>query len=194
MLNALDVGAYIYKRSGWIDAWSLEKLTYFVQAWHLAWDGRRLIEDDFEAWPAGPVVPKLFQANKYERVNVGGIFGTELPGANPDAIEGQSQLIVDAVLDFYGHHDKDALIEMTHDDLPWKKARGDLARHARSSEVVTVSDMRRCYTSKMMSGSEAVPVPPNLQAVPVVVGARFQQAVDNEIERWSHTLSLLAER
>lgn len=194
MVNALDVGAYIYQRCGWVDAWSLEKLTYFVQAWHLAWDGRRLFDDEFEAWPAGPVVPKLHQVNKYDRPAVGGIFGTELPGAKPQEIVGQSQLIVDAVLDFYSQHDRYTLIEMTHQDLPWKKARGDLNKHAKSNEVVTVSDMRRCYTSKMLNSDETVPAAPNLQPVSVSGGEPFQSAVDREIERWTQTLSLLAER
>ncbi len=194
MVTALDVAGFVYKRMGWVDAWKLEKLTYFAQAWHLAWDGRALFKDDFEAWQDGPVVPKVHRVNKYDRPREFGIYGTVLPGANPEALSAESQRIVEAVLEFYGSMETQDLIELTHMHSPWIKARGELGKHAMSSETLSIAEMRRCYTAKAMTGGDDVPPPPSLAPVPVAGGDLYQSAVDSEIERWSDTLALLAER
>lgn len=39
----------------------LEKLTYYCQAWSLAWDDVPLFDEEFEAWANGPVCPQLFE-------------------------------------------------------------------------------------------------------------------------------------
>lgn len=73
---------YLQQEGGWIDSWSLQKLTYYSQAWSLAWDSDPLFEEKFEAWSDGPVSRKLFQANK-ERSSY---TSADLPGGNPDAL------------------------------------------------------------------------------------------------------------
>ena len=37
MATAVDVAQVIYNKLGWVDAWKLEKLTYYCQAWSLGW-------------------------------------------------------------------------------------------------------------------------------------------------------------
>jgi len=195
MTTALDVAQHVYNRLGWVDAWKLEKLTYFAQAWHLAWDGRPLFDDEFEAWQDGPVVRKLHRINKYDRPNAAGDpYSTVLPGADTSTLSEQSMQIVDAVLKFYGEIDTQDLIEMTHNDSPWLNARGDVGRHAQSNEALSITDMRRCYTVKAISGEPNIPAPPAAQPAVVSGGELYQAAVDFEIERWSETLALLAER
>ena len=39
----------------------LQKLLYYAQAWHLAFFGAPLFDEDFEAWVHGPVVPRVFR-------------------------------------------------------------------------------------------------------------------------------------
>lgn len=44
-----------------IDQMKLQKLLYYAHAWHLAMTNRKpLFEDDFEAWPWGPVVRDVY--------------------------------------------------------------------------------------------------------------------------------------
>ncbi len=39
----------------------LQKLVYYAQSWNLALLGRELINEDFQAWVHGPVIPALYQ-------------------------------------------------------------------------------------------------------------------------------------
>ncbi|MCQ3815263.1 MAG: SocA family protein [Acidimicrobiia bacterium] len=40
----------------------LHKLLYYVQGYHLAWQGEPAFPDDIEAWESGPVVASLWHA------------------------------------------------------------------------------------------------------------------------------------
>ncbi|WP_067794516.1 Panacea domain-containing protein [Nocardia beijingensis] len=190
MVTALDVAGYVYRQRGWVDAWKLEKLIYFAQAWHLTWDGRPLFEDKFQAWPDGPVQPTVYQVNKYERSDWG---STVLPGANPDALSPATRVIVDAVLEHYARLGKDALVELSH-ELPWQRARGDLPSGAKCSNELSESDMKRWYTAKVLRGEKDIPAQPNIQPAGVLDSPEYEKAVDAEIARWEATLRLLAER
>lgn len=188
--TAVDVAQYVYDRLGWVDAWRLEKLVYFAQAWHLAWDGRPLFDADFEAWPDGPVERDLHRINKYQR---DGHLGRTLPGANPGALTAHSRAIIDAVLAYYGKVSRAQLITLTHDDSPWLHARGDLPPKAPSSARLSKAEMRRCYTQKVVTGARDIPTAPAAEAA-VVSAAGYSDAVTYQLGRWSGALALLADR
>lgn len=42
-------------------AMKLQKLVYYCQAWHLAWEGRALFPEAIHAWASGPVHPELYE-------------------------------------------------------------------------------------------------------------------------------------
>lgn len=46
------------------DQMKLQKLLYYAHAWYLAYNGTPLFEDDFEAWPWGPVVRDVYMQTK----------------------------------------------------------------------------------------------------------------------------------
>ncbi|MGF7206720.1 putative phage-associated protein [Skermanella aerolata] len=49
-----------------IDQMKLQKLLFYAHAWHLALHDQALFEEDFEAWPWGPVVRDIYsQTRKY---------------------------------------------------------------------------------------------------------------------------------
>jgi uncharacterized phage-associated protein len=47
-----------------IDQMKLQKLLFYSHAWHLAYDHGPLFENDFEAWPWGPVVRDVYVQTK----------------------------------------------------------------------------------------------------------------------------------
>ena len=65
MLKAHDVAAVIEERVDCFefDPMSLQKLLYYVQAWHLAIKGDPLFEGHFEAGPGGPVLPEVLNVH-----------------------------------------------------------------------------------------------------------------------------------
>lgn len=118
MTTAVDVAGYIKTtlRLPSYDSIRLQKLVYFVQAWHLAWTGRGIFDEPFEAWPNGPVVRSVFRDNRY----------AELP--TDVVLDEETKVIVDAVLDHYKSRDLDTLIALSHADAPWLEARKVSAR------------------------------------------------------------------
>ena len=46
------------------DQMKLQKLLFYAHAWHLAMHGRPLFDEDFEAWPWGPVVRDVYNQTR----------------------------------------------------------------------------------------------------------------------------------
>lgn len=58
-----------------VDQMKLQKLLFYAHAWHLAYDKGPLFENDFEAWPWGPVVRDVYvQTKDYKRGRVTGLL------------------------------------------------------------------------------------------------------------------------
>ncbi|MDR1642064.1 MAG: DUF4065 domain-containing protein, partial [Clostridiales bacterium] len=58
----IDVAKYIIDIYGNIDPLHLEYLCYYSQAWSLAWFEVPIFDEDFYAWPQGPISPVLHEA------------------------------------------------------------------------------------------------------------------------------------
>lgn len=182
MIRDIDVAAYIFGRVGWVDSWKLQKLTYYAQSWSLAWTGRPLFQEPIQAWDDGPVAPVLYQVNKYET----GPMGTDLPGAAAKNLHPDAAKIVDSVLDFYGKLNKEALIELTHGEAPWRDAYAE----QRNTEISRRA-MLRFYT-KLSAIGGAVPDRPDLEPA-AVPSDRLDTRAEYLRQKWSGTLELLAQ-
>jgi len=187
MTSVIDVGQFIYEKLNWIDAWKLQKLTYYAQAWALAWDGDRIFDDPFQAWPDGPVAPALHRDNKYYRLHA-----TRIMGADSARLTDRQRDIISSVLDFYGSMSKEELVELTHREAPWVEARGDLQPDAYSSRELRTETMRKTYSSQALTVS-SVPSAPPIGHTDFCAGVT-DDVLAAEMERWADTLSWLAVR
>ncbi len=151
MTTALDIAAYIIAKRGETDTMKLQKLVYYAQAWSLVWDEKPLFKDPIEAWAAGPVVRKLFNAHRGRfKVRKGDIKG------DPGALSDVQRETVDAVLRSYGEKPAHWLSELSHREDPWRDARRDVPPGAASKVVITHAAMRDYYGS--LTTAEATPV------------------------------------
>lgn len=142
MAQAVDVAAYILNKCGTVTAMKLQKLVYYSQAWHLAWEERPLFDEPIQAWANGPVVRSLFEQHRgYFEVRPGEISGD---AAALDQGEIES---IDAVLDFYCNFTPTQLSELTHSEMPWQRAREGLAPGERGDATIQVEDMIEYYSS-----------------------------------------------
>lgn len=141
MATVFDVASYILDKKGTMTTMKLEKLTYYCQAWSLAWDGVPLFQEEFEAWANGPVCPELFDRHrgKFE-------VGKELftGGCRYQFTEEQLETI-DSVLDYYGDRDSHYLSELTHKESPWKEARTGISPGERCNVVISKDSMQQYY-------------------------------------------------
>jgi uncharacterized phage-associated protein len=143
MADSVSVAGYIAQQlgdDGAHDQMRLQKLLYYSQGWSLAWTGRRLFNDEFQAWVGGPVVPSVYKIAGKRRLPM----NVALPAAQ--------RAIVDAVVGFYGAMTGPELSALTHAESPWVEARGDLPAERRSTRPVTVDSIRRYFGTRTLTG------------------------------------------
>lgn len=140
-IRVLDVAEYILQQMGELSAWKLQKLVYYSQAWSLVWDERPLFPEAIEAWANGPVCPVLYGAHR-------GLFLVQtIPGGDPNRLDKPACDTIDAVLKFYGKWTSQQLSDLTHNEWPWREARGDLADGEPSRSVIRTDTMAAYYES-----------------------------------------------
>lgn len=111
MTSAHDVAAEVRGRRPRIDNFSLHKLLFYAQGFHLAWTGRPLFEQRIEAWGGGPVVADLWRSERH---------GPTMPTVVP--LTEAVQRVVDYVLSRYGQLSALELIELSHvSGGPWDR-------------------------------------------------------------------------
>jgi len=132
----------------------LQKLLYYAQAWHLAYFENRLINEDFEAWVHGPVLPKAYLEfcdfgwkpifKEHLNQNFINNFCSEI------ITQKQCELLNDVVNEYFGLT-AFQLEKLTHSENPWKIARGDLAPDIPSSKIITDKSMIDYYQQFVVS-------------------------------------------
>lgn len=143
MANVFDVAKYILTCTGTISTWKLQKLCYYSQAWSLAWTGKPIFSEDFEAWRNGPVCPPLFHKHK-------GMFSVDaslFAFADENALTDDEKDTIDRVLDVYGSMEPYELRAHTHAEDPWKNARRGLGEFDYGNTVIPKSAMGEYYGS-----------------------------------------------
>jgi uncharacterized phage-associated protein len=127
MASVYSVAKHIRERIPGVNAFKLQKLLYYVQAWSLAWNGRRVFDDDLHAWKDGPVVASVFEDVKHNA-------SRKVTSASP--VEDEHVALIDRVLGMYGHHDYKYLIDLSHSERPWQVARGNLGPLDKSQTII----------------------------------------------------------
>ena len=148
MYAANDIASVILERTGsWLDAMSLQKLLYYVQAWHLAITDRPLFEEQIKAWKDGPVVPQVWHARKDRSSR-----RTSAQDVNGMALDDLSSDLIDLVLAAYGSMSGQELSALTHVELPWLQARGDLPADAECRAPISHEAMADFYRAERRLG------------------------------------------
>lgn len=139
MATAHDVAAYVLHAHGPMTAMKMQKLAYYSQAWHLAWEDKPLFEEDIQAWANGPVVYSLYDKHR-------GMFEvSSWQWGNHASLTAGEKETVDAVIDAYGKFSAHELSEMTHREDPWLRARANLPEGARSANTISQASMHEYY-------------------------------------------------
>lgn len=143
-VDAIDVANYVIKylkkRGKSINHLKLQKLLYYIEAWHLVFFDSPIFADDIEAWAHGPVLRVVWDYfKKYS------ILYNELPvceECESDLSEEQKDLIRD-VLDEYGDKTGYYLENLTHEERPWQEA------WASSNKKLNKDFMKSYYGSRL---------------------------------------------
>jgi len=117
----------------------LQKLLYYAQGWHLALYGQPLFDDPIQAWPHGPVVPRIYGEYKHWRWNP---IADEV--ASPKLSDHVSEHLKE-VMDVYGALTAYHLEQLTHKEEPWTIARAGIPYDEPSNEVITQASMTEYF-------------------------------------------------
>ena len=125
-----------------IDPLSLQKLLYYAQAWHLVFCKKPLFRDPIEAWVYGPVIPSIYHRLKnfrYHKIS-------EVALANGNISWNDSELsTLNEVWRQYGQRSGGFLVELTHTEQPWLKARHGLLPSQPSHRIIGLMEMYNYY-------------------------------------------------
>lgn len=119
----------------------LQKLLYYADAWNLALRDEELFSEEFKAWVHGPVLQSQYHRFKdYKWKPI-----TEAIN-RPDLSEDLTKHL-DEIIDVFGCETAVSLELMTHRELPWIAARGDLPPTEPSTASISKETMKQFYRS-----------------------------------------------
>jgi uncharacterized phage-associated protein len=153
MASARDVASYILECQGEMSTWKLQKLLYYSQAWHLAWDDEPIFPERIEAWANGPVVRDVYNTHRQWF----SISPTYWSRGDSSQLTESERATVDLVLVGYGDLTGRQLSHLTHNERPWQEAREGLAPTDRSEREISIATMHEFY-SALDAADEARPV------------------------------------
>jgi uncharacterized phage-associated protein len=132
----------------------LQKILYYIEAWSLVYHSS-VIDEDFEAWVHGPVVPSIYHhfkkfgyspiQNKYKKGETPSSRWNELNGSLK-LKKDEMDLIVE-VLNKYGSLSSFELEKLSHSELPWLQARGEAGPFDACFNTIDKKIMKQYYSS-----------------------------------------------
>lgn len=119
----------------------LQKICYYVYSWYLVKYNKRIAPTHFEAWVHGPVSREIY--NEYKQ------YGWDLIPQYNGFLPIDEEIIAFArtIWNQYGRYTADELEKMSHEELPWIKARQGLREYEPSNKILDDQDIK-AYFSK----------------------------------------------
>lgn len=124
----------------------LQKLLYYIQAWHLAINEKPLFEDKIEAWIHGPAIRSIYEEYKSFVANpINKVSNIEVI----ESLENDTIQFIDRIISAYSKYDTATLEYMTHAEEPWQVARRGLEANESSNNEITHESMRKYYAGRL---------------------------------------------
>ncbi len=152
-------GLVLLKEGMTVAPLKLQKILYYVQVWMMVLFKEQLIIDEHpQAWVNGPVYPSVYarfktigrytQLAKNDFVEEGTLIDAIALYAEKLALTPAQMRVLNKLLLIYGAKNQDQLVYMTHGELPWSIARGDLEPFENSENPISYEDMYRFYKER----------------------------------------------
>ena len=138
----------------------LQKLLFYVQAYHLAYFDEPIIVDEFEAWAHGPVSRKVYNEVRDLSTIHREIRYQEDEKGDPiqrlEAVLSSDQIdLMNDVLNEYGQMSSYALENETHNEQPWIAVRRGFGPGERCSNIIEKPAMQDYYKKLLYGDGEA---------------------------------------
>jgi len=124
----------------------LQKMLYYAQGWSIALLGRPLFPQDIEAWRHGPVVREVYDT--YRGCSTG--IQPDLTTETVSHLSDTEKKLLRVVWEEYARFTPAELRRKTHEEAPWKTARGSLPTDAISCSVISRESLREFFVAHML--------------------------------------------
>lgn len=142
--------ARLHEAGAALNLLKLQKLLYYVQAWHWAFHGRGLFVGRFQAWVHGPVNREIYDRFRETKSLYSPVFSSDVrPSFSATVLPPNAVRHINSVLDVYGQFTGDQLEEMTHREDPWIRARGEVAPNERCENLIDEPFMGEYYAKRI---------------------------------------------
>lgn len=146
---------YVNQKGDTVSHKKLQKLLYYVEAWHLVNFQKNILEENFEAWVHGPVVPEL-----YHKLKEFGFNNLHVVNDEQDTVDKEIEVIIErnkisleqidlieSVLNRYGSLTSFELELLSHSEAPWIEARQNIPPHVPCNNIIPKDRMFEFYSS-----------------------------------------------
>lgn len=128
----------------------LQKVLYYIQAWHLAFYEEPFFDGKFQAWVHGPVNREIYDRFKSSKYLFSEIRSKDvLNKLCINTISSDDKDHINNVLEVYLPYSGVQLESMTHNESPWLKARKGISRLEYCENEISEDDMKAFYKSKI---------------------------------------------
>lgn len=138
--KAIDVSSFFIRKG--VSPLKLQKLLYYSQVWFFVRNDRKLFVDRIQAWIYGPVIYDVWSSFKYMKRN----SIIPIDRAYNNHIDESIIAHLNDVWVSYGHLSGSDLVDLTHNELPWKNSRkGLLNTEPSDNEVIINNHTVECF-------------------------------------------------
>ncbi len=146
MATVFDVAAFILREHGPMTTFKLQKLVYYAQGWSLGLRGVAVFPEPIQAWRNGPASPALFDSHRRSHTV------SSLPRGNADALDPETAAFLGHVLALHAARSPEQLVEDTHSEDPWLRARLGLSERAHGHREITQDALREFFGNPVVQG------------------------------------------
>ena len=131
-LTAIELSQYILAKLGTMSHLKLQKLIYYVEAYHLAYFEESIIDEGFQAWVHGPVVREVWDNYKnldsplFDKISLSSDEKKEIVQLVERRLSEDQLSLIGDVFEALGSTTAYDLERLTHQEEPWREARQGL--------------------------------------------------------------------
>lgn len=116
-----------------ISPMKMQKLIYLAHAYCLVYQGKPLVNELFEAWKFGPVLPSIYHAFKW---HISQKIDRQIPHFDATVEDPKIREILEFIWENYGKFRAEKLSKWTHErDGPWDRVVNGSQEHFRNQTI-----------------------------------------------------------
>lgn len=125
----------------------LQKLIFYCQAYHIARYRERLIDNYFEAWKHGAVLPALYSQYSYLKYKNINKYDEDEYNDIRNSFDEYLPEFLDKIINKFGNMTANEIRELNHSEKPWQEARKGYKAHERCNEIISEKTMYEYYSN-----------------------------------------------